>query len=115
MVQRKDKEFLSWAHSHSHGWTCCICRAITGACVPASELHHFGQGGMGMKGVDHLVAPVCRQHHEAIQGKYRSWFVMNDELETWTAMLESANSMLSQYIFHIKRATPDDDDNDDVF
>lgn len=94
-ANRKDPEFLKWARRQ--GGSCCVCRAVSGDQIPASELHHFGKSGMGLKGVDHFVARVCRDHHTFVQGKYRSWFVRNNELETWTAMLEDALSMLSNY------------------
>ncbi len=54
---------------------------------------------MGIRGKDHMLARLCREHHSAFQGKYRKWFVMNDELEVFTALLEDGLELLSDFRF----------------
>jgi hypothetical protein len=94
----KHKRYLEWAKRQ--GGDCCVCRALTGDFLPCDELHHFDYAnrGTGMKGRDHWVCRLCLDHHKVLQGKSRTWFVMNDELETWTAMIEDAVNLLSDYV-----------------
>lgn len=92
----KDKKFLEWAQHQ--GGECCVCRVIHGDHKPAVELHHFGKSGVGMKGRDHFVARLCREHHSYLQGKGRIWFSRGGNWEVWTAMLEDALNLLSDYV-----------------
>jgi hypothetical protein len=94
----KDKEFLKWAKIQ-RGF-CCVCIMVNGESRQSKELHHFDyrNRGMGMKGRDHWCARLCLDHHRILQGKGRKWFVANDQLETWTAMLEDSMNLLSDYI-----------------
>jgi len=98
----KDKAFLKWAKDQ--GGNCCVCRAISGEFYKGDELHHFDyvNRGTGMKGRDHWTCRVCFAHHAQIQGKGRRWFVENSKLETWTAMLEDALNLLSDYVLEMK-------------
>lgn len=110
--QYKDKRFIEWAKRQ--GGQCCVCRANTGASVPAAELHHYDpyHRGMGMKGRDHWVARLCRSHHEQLQGKGRRWFMMTVNMEAWAAMLEDTVNLLSDYIVRNKVS---DENNGEVF
>lgn len=99
----KDREFLQWAKRQ--GGFCCICVSFYGQNELAAELHHFDyrNRGTGMKGRDHWSCRLCRAHHETLQGKGRMWFVNNGELEFWTAMLEDALNLLSDYVLSKKK------------
>lgn len=94
---------MEWANRQ--GGFCCVCFMVYGEHRHAVENHHFDyrNKGMGMKGRDHWLARLCRQHHETIQGKGRRWFVENEQLETWTAMLEDSLNLLSDYVLENKK------------
>ena len=96
----KDPEFLAWAKRR--GGDCCVCRALSGTRQRAEDNHHFDyrNRGTALKGRDHWLCRLCRGHHMNLQGKGRMWFVNNDELETWTAMVEDALNLLSD--FHLE-------------
>ncbi|MCP4569027.1 MAG: hypothetical protein GY841_15745 [FCB group bacterium] len=70
---------------------------------------------MGIRGKDHMLARLCRKHHEAYQGKYRSWFVRNNQLEVWTAFLEDGLNLLSDFRFETMGKTQKTTDDEDVF
>ena len=77
-----------------------MCRSIHGNHKLAVELHHFDyyNRGMGIKGRDHVVARLCREHHNYLQGKGRIWFSRGGNWEVWTAMLEDSLNLMSDYM-----------------
>jgi len=109
----KHKAFLEWAKRQ--GGNCCVCRAVSGRRAPADELHHFDyrNRGTGMKGRDHWSCRLCLVHHGILQGKGRMWFVSNDKLETWSAMVEDALNLLSDFVLAHKK--PEKGQGVDVF
>lgn len=96
----RDRSFLSWAKKQ--GGQCCICWRLKGDRVPGAELHHFSSdGGMGLKGSDHVVARVCRTCHDSVQGKHWISFLREDRIETLAALQEDAIKLLSGFVEHL--------------
>ncbi len=103
MKPYRSPEFLKFAKQQ--GGRCCLCWGLRVEETPAMELHHYGEGGMGLKGSDYLIARVCRNCHASVQGKGRISFerlgrtnelemMEADSLELlqgWTARLEESH------------------------
>ena len=77
---------------------CCICALIGREQKSPTELHHYGRSGMGMKCSDLMVARLCGDCHQKIQGRGYVAFDRADSLEYWYAMVEDNNAMLREYI-----------------
>lgn len=92
----RDRDFLAWAKAQ--GGICCMCRWLTGAHVPAEELHHFADKGMGQKGDDHLIARLCHPCHETWQGKRRAYFTRTGHWEAFAALQTDALALLTAYL-----------------
>ena len=92
-----------------------MCRALTGRERVAVEPHHFDYAnkGMGIKGRDHYICRLCREHHDELQGKGRIWFGRHGRFDVYTAMLEDATNLLSDYVLAHKKEG--DRFNQDVF
>jgi len=92
-MKAKDREFLKFAHSKT-----CACRQC--GLSPAVELHHFGSGGMGMKGSDYLVVRLCRDCH----GKARKTTAMkrDGDWETLACYLSDASDLMQEYICELR-------------
>jgi hypothetical protein len=92
--RRRDRAFLSWAKTQ-HA-PCCICRD-----APGAELHHWGRGGMGIKGDDYEVCRVCVDCHGEVAGLGRIAVIRDECLgtwETWADMLEDSHALLVGWI-----------------
>jgi len=96
--KKRDLDFLHWAKLH--GGDCCVCRYVDGHFIKADELHHFNyrNRGMSVKGSDYWVARLCRDHHKKLQGKGRIYFQRTGDWETFSAMLEDALYLTSEYL-----------------
>jgi hypothetical protein len=92
----RDRDYLAWAKEQ--GGPCCLCRRLRGNVVFGDQLHHIADKGMGQKGDDHLVARVCHQCHEGVQGKRRAYFARTGEWEIFSALQEDALALLSAYV-----------------
>jgi len=86
----RSRAFLTWAKREVT--TCAVCPER------ADELHHFGPKGMGQKGSDLIVAPLCRKHHTSLQGKRALAFARSGDLETYVKLLEANRDLLEGYI-----------------
>jgi hypothetical protein len=86
----RNRAFLAWAKGQAG--PCCICRD-----APGSELHHWGESGMGLKGSDYRVARVCRGCHGDIQGKGRKTAIMSGDFVRYSALLEDTVTLLEAY------------------
>jgi hypothetical protein len=95
----KHPEYIQWVRSKMP--PCCIC-AAEGDHVDAADLHHFERSGMGMKCSDYFVAPVCRAHHELIQGKYERQLLMMGKAEWWLALNHAALRLIVEWKERIK-------------
>ena len=82
--------FLQWAKTQSAA--CCICNDS-----PGTELHHYGQAGMGQKGSDYLICRVCRSCHGEIQGKRRLSFERLERLDLWANIIEDNAELLEKW------------------
>ncbi|MEA3225051.1 MAG: hypothetical protein U9Q07_03810 [Planctomycetota bacterium] len=95
----KDKAFLRIAHEKIVPCRFCGER-------PFQELHHFGSGGMALKGSDYLVVRLCTQcHHDGGPRKARKVRAMrNDEdYETLAICLQDAADLMEAYIIRLRR------------
>ena len=84
-----NRDFLQFAHSFP-----CKCKMCGEN--PFSELHHFGSGGMGMKGSDYLVVRLCHPCHE----KARKVHAMrrDGDFETLSLFLLDSVELMEGYI-----------------
>jgi hypothetical protein len=75
---------------------CCVCgdRAL--------EAHHYGPKGMGQKGSDLILAPLCRKCHTRLQGKRALAFERSGDLETYVALLEANRDLLAGYVAQLE-------------
>ncbi len=97
---KKHPHFLRWAKHQ--GGECCICRWIDGQPgVEATDLHHYGASGMGMKGTDYDVCRVCRRHHGIIQGKSWKSLERAGRLDIWAAIVQDGDSLKRKYLGEI--------------
>ena len=94
VAQRPDRsrrlDYLAWCKRQPG--VCCVCRA-----QPGSELHHFGQHGIGQKGDDLLVARLCPACHRQAQGKRETHYVRNNLLGAWTMIQADGLALLTAY------------------
>lgn len=88
----ESRAFLAWAKAE--GGACCLCAALRGERMPAEELHHFGEKGMGQKSHDYEVARVCRACHGAVQGQRQAYFARTGQYEVLAAMRGDALDLL---------------------
>jgi len=86
----RSRDFLSWAKLQQSN--CCVCQEYSG-----TELHHFGDAGMGQKGSDFLVCRVCPECHHWIQGKRFLAFLRMQKLEVWTSIQADGLVLLEGY------------------
>jgi len=95
----RDREFLRFAHSTPI--LCRICKK-----VPAQQLHHFGSGGMGLKGSDYLIVRVCQNCHE----RARKVIAMkrDNDWETLATFYEDATELMQLYIRRLKLQAGDE-------
>ncbi len=92
----KDKAFLRFAHEEIVPCRFCHERAF-------QELHHFGSGGMGLKGSDYLVVRLCTPcHHSSRARKVRSMKNAED-YETLAICLQDAADLMESYIIRLRR------------
>jgi len=90
----KDKDFLRFAHEEIVPCRFCFGR-------PFQELHHFGSGGMALKGSDYLVVRLCTEcHHKA--RKVRAMRNAED-YETLAICLQDAADLMEAYILRLRR------------
>ncbi len=94
-MRHRDKRFLSWAKQQ--GGYCCRCWEVHLEETPATDLHHFGASGMGLKGSDYKVARLCRECHGIVQGKSRVGFERLGRLNEWICMLEDGLGLLGDW------------------
>jgi hypothetical protein len=94
-LRRTSRAFMRFAHSLP--CECAICRWTKGERVPAVELHHYGEKGMGQRGDDWYVAPLCLPCHHYYQGKRWLSFMTAGELDVMAAMQRGNLEILSAY------------------
>lgn len=99
-VRYRDREFLSWAKEQ--GGVCCLCLRIHGDPIPADELHHWGEKGMGQKSHDYEVARLCQKCHREQQGKRRFAYIRRNEVEILEALTRDALDLLMEYTTQLK-------------
>lgn len=101
----RSKKYL--IHAKNQRGLCCVCKEKIG-----SELHHFGEKGMGQKGSDLLVCRVCQSCHQQIQGKRRLAFTRLKNQDTWIDIQADAIELLKSYIkrFDDKKDQADTDE-----
>jgi hypothetical protein len=92
----KDRAFLSFAKQQ--GGVCCICLRVHGEQVPAEELHHWGNKGMGQKCHDYEVARLCCACHREQQGKKRMAYIRRNEFEVLEALTRDALDLMILYV-----------------
>lgn len=92
----RSKAYLSWAKFQYR--KCCVCGENYG-----SELHHFGDKGMGQKASDLLVCRVCPGCHQQVQGKRVIAFRRLRQLETWIDIQADAIALLTAYIEYLEQ------------
>ena len=85
-----DEDFFKFVCSQAT--TCKLCGKR-----PAQDPHHFGDGGMGMKGSDYLLVRLCRQCHAANDRKVLS-LKKNNEWELLTTFYQDATNLMQRYI-----------------
>lgn len=96
----KTPAFLAFAHAQ-HAM-CSVCRWVYGEPTIASQLHHYGDKGIGQRCDDTWVTPVCRDHHEAFQGKRFLGFIRAGEHEVLAAMQRGNIELLAAYTEHLE-------------
>jgi len=90
----RSRGFLAWAKREAR--LCAVCGG------PAEELHHMGERGLGQKGSDLVIAPLCRKHHTQLQGKRALAFRRSGDLEIYVALLEANRDLLAGYVAHLE-------------
>lgn len=86
------------AHAHAQRAGCSVCRWTRGEHVPAVELHHYGDKGMGQRCDDTWVTPLCLECHRRYQGKRFLAFVRAGEYEVLAAMQRGNIELLAAYV-----------------
>jgi hypothetical protein len=95
----RSKDFLKFAKEY--GGPCCICLWLKGETNWQTELHHYGEKGVGQKCSDLVVARVCVPHHKEVQGKRRIAFLRLNRID-WLEALEADNvRLLAAYVEHL--------------
>jgi len=90
------RDFLRFAHEQPA--ECAVCRWTKGERVPAEELHHYGDKGMGQRSDDTWVTPLCMNCHRLYQGKRFLGFLRAGEHEVLAAMQRGNIELLSAYV-----------------
>lgn len=89
----QDKAFLAFAHE-----VIVPCRFCMGR--PFQQVHHFGSGGMGLKGSDYLVVRICMKCHERAR-KVRAMKCDGDH-ETLAICLQDTADLMEGYILRLR-------------
>lgn len=84
-----DRDFLRYCHSMPA--PCTVCHS-----GQFEELHHFGSGGMGMKGSDYLVVRLCLDCHRGAR-KARA-MLMDGEYQRLAAFYADAVELMEGYL-----------------
>lgn len=95
--RHESRAFLAFA-KRQHG-NCCLCWPNFHS---GEELHHFGEKGMGQKGHDYLVARVCHDHHEEVQGKRKHAFAREGNADLLIRMQADALELLMAWAAHLE-------------
>ncbi len=92
----RSKQFLAWAKMQRG--PCCVCRKQSG-----SQLHHFGDKGMGQKATDLFLCRVCPGCHTQIQGKRATAFRRLEQMETWADIQADGLELLCDYVEYLEQ------------
>jgi len=88
----RDKAFLKFVHRFTA--VCCQCRVS-----PFEEAHHFGTGGIGLKGSDYLQARLCRRCHRIAFKQHA--LQRNGDYETLVMYYADAVDLMERYIIEL--------------
>jgi len=100
--RRRSQLFLSWAKKQ--GGACSVHLYLKGDKIRSTQLHHYGEKGMGQKSDDYLVARVCDSCHAMYQGKRRIGFIRVGEVEVLEALEADNIQLLTDYVEELEQA-----------